>query len=330
MSDLAIVIPAYKEIYFDKTLNSLAQQTNKNFTVYIGDDCSPYALQNIVDKYKEQLNIHYTRFGDNIGSRNLVLQWKRCMALTKQEKWLCLFSDDDLMDENCVENFHLTVSLKENMFDVYRFNTITINQHGEIINRGIIGPAIESSAQMAYHLLKGERGNSMPDHVFSRKIYTDCGGFVFTEYAQGADWATSILFSKEKGICIIPNAKVYWRYSGINISSTAATNKDRMINGHLQFISWALNHFEYLKTAASNITYDMMIDALRINLKMVMLYHYKGFNYGQALELLNFHHNELKLSYRNSFKELMEINRLQLPTIHRLKQIIVKIKNKLS
>jgi hypothetical protein len=329
MSELAIVIPAYKETYFDKTLNSLARQTDKRFTVYIGDDCSPFALQSIVEKYKEELTIRYTRFPDNIGSRNLVLQWNRCIALTGQEKWLCLFSDDDLMDENCVKYFYQTLNKKENEFDVYRFNTITINQHDEIINQGIIGPEIESSMQMAYNLLNGGRGNSMPDHIFSRKIYNDCGGFVFTEYAQGADWATSILFSKEKGICVIPDAKVYWRYSGINISSMAAANKGRMINGHLQFIAWALNHFEYLKTGQSDISYEMMMNVLRINLKMVMLYHYKGFNFRQTLILLNFHHNALKLSYRKSLKELMEINGWHLPTVHRFKQIVVNIKNKL-
>ena len=38
---LAIVIPYYKIIFFEKTLESLAQQTDKRFRVYIGDDASP-------------------------------------------------------------------------------------------------------------------------------------------------------------------------------------------------------------------------------------------------------------------------------------------------
>jgi len=329
MNDLAIVIPAYKGTYFDQTLNSLAGQTNKNFTVYIGDDCSPHPLQHIADRYREQLDIRYTRFSNNIGARNLVLQWKRSIGLTRGEQWLCLFSDDDLMDDHCVENFYATLQAKGDAFDVYRFNTITINQHGEITSRGITGPEEESSAQMAYHLLKGERGNSMPDHIFSRKVYTDCGGFVFTEYAQGADWATSILFARAKGICIIPKAKVYWRYSGLNISSTAAHHKSRMINGHLQFVGWALNHFKYLTAPGSAITYEMMVDALRINLKMVLLYHYKGFHYHQAPALFKFHRRQLKLTVRQTVRELMEISGLQFPTVHRLKQLAVRIKNQL-
>ncbi|QEM11411.1 glycosyltransferase family 2 protein [Mucilaginibacter rubeus] len=329
MSDLAIIIPAYKKIYFDQTLASLAAQSNKNFTVYIGDDCSPEDLSTIVERYREDLNIIYTRFENNIGAKDLVLQWERCLALSKTEKWICLFSDDDLMDSNCVEEFYSTVDVATNDFDIFRFNTVVINQHGEITNQGITGPQTESSAQMAYNLLHGRRGNSMPDHIFSRRIYEECGGFVFTRYAQGADWALSILFSRKKGMFVIPNAKVYWRYSGLNISSNAARNKNDMIGGHLDFISWALIHFEYLKTTALDITYQMIVEALRFNLKMVMLYHYNGFNYKQAPTLLSFYHDKLQLSYRESIRQMMEINGLSLPNVHTAKRVLVKLRDKM-
>ena len=38
---LAIVIPYYKYTFFEETLLSLQNQTNKKFNVYIGDDASP-------------------------------------------------------------------------------------------------------------------------------------------------------------------------------------------------------------------------------------------------------------------------------------------------
>jgi len=330
MNDLAIVIPAYKESFLSKTLNSLAQQTNKNFTLYIGDDCSPFDLLSVINNFKDKLEINYTRFPENIGSRDLVLQWDRCIALTRQEKWLWLFSDDDLMDENCVECFYEIIKKKSDTFDVYRFNTVTINEHDEILRNNPIGPEVESSEQMAYNLLKGARGNSMPDHIFSRKVYEEYGGFVYIEYAQGADWAMSILYSKENGICIIPGAKVYWRYSGTNLSSIAFSNRANMMNGHLQFISWALSHFAYLKEMPSDITYTMMLEALRSNLKIVLINHYKGFNLKQILPLVNFYHKKLKVSYYNSFKELLEIQERHVPIIRKVNRLIFIIKTKLK
>ena len=100
-----------------------------------------------------------------------------------------------------------------------------------------------------------------------------------------------------------------------------------MINGHLQFITWSLNHFEYLKTPLGDITYDMILDALRINLKAVLIYHYKGFKFNQIPALLNFHHKQLNLSYRNSIKQLMEIKNFRFPFVNKLKHLTARFKH---
>lgn len=67
MKRLAIIIPAYKENFLFETLQSLANQTNKDFNVYVGDDCSPYDLQSIVSRFEDRLDIHYVRFSENLG-----------------------------------------------------------------------------------------------------------------------------------------------------------------------------------------------------------------------------------------------------------------------
>ena len=48
---IAIVIPAYKDTFLTETLESISNQTDKDFTLYIGDDNSPYQLLDIVNKY---------------------------------------------------------------------------------------------------------------------------------------------------------------------------------------------------------------------------------------------------------------------------------------
>ena len=45
---LAIVIPAYKRDFLAETLQSLVNQTNQHFHLYIGDDHSPYNLKEVV------------------------------------------------------------------------------------------------------------------------------------------------------------------------------------------------------------------------------------------------------------------------------------------
>jgi glycosyltransferase involved in cell wall biosynthesis len=330
MSDLAIVIPAYKEKYFKKTLDSLAMQTNKDFTVYIGDDFSPFNLSAIVDQYLDKLTIRYTRFNNNIGAKNLVNQWERCIELvTGPEKWIWLFSDDDIADENCVADFYQTEKEKAGRFDVYRFNTVTIDANGDVLRYNPEGPTEESSELMAYYLLQSQRGNSMPDHIFSREVYNRLR-FVFTDYAQGADWAISISFSQEKGMCIIPRSKVYWRYSGDNISSIAPQKKGEMIDGHFQFIKWTIKHFQYLKTKPSTITYNVMLEALRLNLRNVVVNHFKGYDLKTTAAIFKFFHNELGLSRYDTLKELLILNEHKHIAIKKTNWLMLKFENVLK
>ena len=309
MAELAIVIPAFKEEYLSKALESLALQTNTQFVVYIGDDCSPHDLKIISKKFEDKVDIKYTRFNENIGSQNIVFQWKRCVELSKCEKWIWLFSDDDLVDLDAVENFYSVVNKNQDRFDVYRFNTSVIDKDGVITSVSLVGPDEESSEEMAYNLLLGRRGNSMPDHIFSREVYAKNNGFVVTDYAQAADWATSILFSKEKGICIIPKSILYWRMSGANISSIAKEKSRKMVIGHLQFIDWLLNHFSYLKETPQVISYDMIRQAAVINLMSVIINHYKRLDNGSIAKVMRILINELEVAPRAALRFVYDVKR---------------------
>jgi glycosyltransferase involved in cell wall biosynthesis len=328
MKDLAIVIPAYKNKYFAQALNSLAMQTNKDFTLYIGDDCSPDDLKETVDQFMDTLDIVYKRFDYNIGAAKLVEQWRRCIDLTQGEEWLWLFSDDDLVDTTCVEAFYNAVEENKGKLDVYRFNTCVINDKGEITNVMPIGPTEESSAQMAYHLLMGDRGNSMPDHIYSREVYNKSKGYVYTAYASGADWAMSILFSKDKGIYTISGPKMYWRLSGINISSAAKERRAAMLEGHVQFIEWLLDHFLYLKQSGSDITYDMIVKAALYNLSGIVAFHYKGFDTNNIIRCFKILHNKLGWSYYKTIDTLLAIGmhtEFGMNKLHRINSVAKKV-----
>ena len=72
---LAIVIPYYKRSFFKETLQSLANQTDKRFKVYIGDDASPENPLDLLEHYKGSFDFEYKRFETNEGATSLVKQW---------------------------------------------------------------------------------------------------------------------------------------------------------------------------------------------------------------------------------------------------------------
>lgn len=128
-NSLAIVIPAYKSTFLAAALESIAAQTCKDFTLYVGDDCSPNPIGEIVDRYWDKINLVYKRFDTNLGGKDLVAQWERCIDMTQGEEWLWLFSDDDVMEEKCVEEFYKTIQCKPDAglvhFNVKRLDNAT-------------------------------------------------------------------------------------------------------------------------------------------------------------------------------------------------------------
>lgn len=222
MNKLAIIIPAYKIDFFDMTLASLAKQTCKDFTVYVGDDCSPSDFGSLIRNYENKLDIHYKRFENNLGGKDLVAQWERCVDLTQGEPWLWFFSDDDEMEERCVELFYETIKTGVD-FDLYHFDVIPIDKqsNASCLEKLSKRPfkKILSSKEFVLQRLKYQINSFVVEFIFSRKAYEENGGFQKFDMAWGTDDATWAKLSTSKGIYTIDGAKVRWRYSGDNITS---------------------------------------------------------------------------------------------------------------
>jgi len=305
---IAIVIPAVKPDFLAKALDSLAAQTNKNFCVYIDDDAGPESIREIAGSFKETLTINYHRFEHNLGKTDLVAQWQRCVELLNNETWFCLFSDDDIMAPECIQEFYNALNITKSAFDVYRFDIAVIDGNDNILTICPKAPEHESAAKMAYQLLLGNRGNSMPEHFFRRDEFLKKGGFVNFPLGQASDWATSILHGKDKGIYTIPGPLVYWRRSKINTSATAYKNKAKSFVGHLSFIKWLSAFFSEKELLTNGITKDDFSHALKQNLINVTRDHYKGFPLSLLLKTARVMHTLFSISIIKAITIILKLN----------------------
>ncbi len=222
MSELAIVIPAYKATYLKKTLESIAKQTDKRFHLYIGDDCSPYDIERIVQEYKGQIPLTYKRFETNLGGKDLVAQWERCIELTKGESFIWLFSDDDTMDSMCVENFYNSSQINpdEQLFH-FNINMIDDLNEGKVKQLPVF-PEKLSAGEFLELKLRGKIVSYVVEFIFSRKLYDEVNGFQKFDLAWGSDfitWLKMAAFSNT-GIYTVKGKEccVNWRRSSENIS----------------------------------------------------------------------------------------------------------------
>lgn len=242
---LAIVIPAYKATFFKETLESIARQTDNRFTVYVGDDHSPENLHPIIEAYKDKIDIVYHRFDKNMGGTDLVGQWNRCIDLAREEPWIWLFSDDDLMDEKCVEAFYQTIETNKDE-DLFHFDVKIINENSVVTGKFQPFPQRLSSDEFFASRIQYALSSYVVEYIFSRYIYLKEGRFQNFDLAWGSDDATWMKFGKRKGIYTIKGPFVQWRYSQINISSNVGDRKTiiRKLASNEAYILWVRQFFE--------------------------------------------------------------------------------------
>ncbi|MET3020019.1 glycosyltransferase family 2 protein [Flavobacterium hydatis] len=236
---LAIVIPYYKLEFFRETLESLANQTDQRFKVYIGDDASPESPSYLLELYKNHFNFEYHHFEDNLGGISLVKQWERCMIMINYEKWLMILGDDDVLENNCVASFYKNLEEIEALkISAIRFSTRVINDKGDSISENYSHPKIESTGDFLMRKLNGGTRSSLSEYIFEKEIIEQIK-FKDFPLAWNSDLLAVLEFSRWNNIFTINEAIVCFRLSGMNITS----KKDNLIiknNATFQFYFYLL------------------------------------------------------------------------------------------
>lgn len=210
---LAIIIPYYKLTFFEATLESLANQIDRRFKVYIGNDASPENPEDLLEKFKGKIDFVYNRFEKNIGEISLVKQWERCVALSVEEEWVMILGDDDVLGTNVVESFYKNIEEIKSVSNVVRFATSKIDVNGRETSLKYYHPKIESSIDFFFR----DTRSSLSEYVFNKKQVLDIG---FKDFPLA--WLSDVLavleFSDFKNVISINEANVFIRITDLSIS----------------------------------------------------------------------------------------------------------------
>jgi len=214
---LAVVIPYYKIVFFEETLNSLAKQTDQRFQVYIGDDASPENPEKLLAKYKNQFKFKYHHFDENLGKKSLVQQWERCIDLIADEKWIIILGDDDFLEETIIESWYRNYDDFNEKADVIRFATKSVNMQSNKISDLVTHPLWEKATDSYYRRFKGLTRSTLSEYIFSRKKFNQHKFFDFP-LAWHSDDAAWLSFADDKPIYTINESCFFIRYSSFSIS----------------------------------------------------------------------------------------------------------------
>ncbi|ROI03799.1 glycosyltransferase [Kaistella haifensis] len=217
MNKLAIVIPYYKLDFFEETLKSVAAQTDKRFTLYIGNDASPDDPFPLIEKYFPEGNYHYFDYKENLGGKNLAMQWERILENVKEE-WFQILGDDDMISENFVEEFYQNLPvIKEENVHVVKIKQTIINEKGEALNTETQYAPLTNAVEMFILKLFENHQSSLSEHIFSLTSYKTKH---FKKYplAWYTDDMAVLEFSQNRKIFFISTSKVLVRIFNNSVS----------------------------------------------------------------------------------------------------------------
>ena len=247
MLKYSFVLPAYKACFFREALDSILNQTYKDFELIIVNDASPEGLDAIVKSYDDP-RIRYYENENNIGGKDLVAQWNHCLEYARGE-YIILASDDDVYHLEYLEKMD-TLVYKYPEVNVFRPRVQLIDENGKpyAVDGFLEGKL--SQLEYVYAWIKGYVGSGIPFFVFKKNALKDIGGFAQYPLAWFSDDATAIKLANN-GICCTSDILFSFRQSGLNISTKKQT-KQELLNK----IKATEQFYNFIRTDILAVKYD--------------------------------------------------------------------------
>lgn len=136
MSNLvSIIMPSYNtENFIGESINSVLNQTYKNWELIIVDDASTDSTDKVVENFLNDRRIHYIKNKENYGaalSRNFAIKQAK-------GKWIAFLDSDDIWKPQKLER-QINFMVKNKYYFSYT-NYIEIDENSKITGKMITGP----------------------------------------------------------------------------------------------------------------------------------------------------------------------------------------------
>ena len=298
---LAVVIPYYKLTFFEATLQSLANQTDQRFKVYIGNDASPENPLELLQNFQGKLDFQYKKFDTNLGSISLVKHWERCVKMIDIEDWIMILGDDDFLSKNAISEFYNNLpKINSNKIKVVRFASQIVSDDIEVTTKTFNHQEIESANNFFHRRSNGLTRSSLSEYFFEAKTLK-INFFYNFPLAWYSDDLAILECSDFGDIFTINSAITFVRISSLSISGSENLKEkkqeatklyfERLINlysnrfskANLQIIILRLESFfyknpnlkEYFEISKLHIKHIGFIGFLKFNVRIYLNRNFK-------------------------------------------------------
>lgn len=92
----SFVMPAFKAKYLHMSIESIINQSYRDFELIVVNDASPEDIMSIVDSFPDR-RIIYKENASNLGGTDLVANWNHCITFAHND-YIVLATDDDTFE----------------------------------------------------------------------------------------------------------------------------------------------------------------------------------------------------------------------------------------
>lgn len=237
---VSIAIPAFKSEFLKEAIESVLNQTYRNIELHIVNDCSPQDIDSIVKLYSYDSRLYYHINKENIGGKDPVANWNKCLSYAKGD-FFSLLCDDDVYAPTFIEKM-LSLTKKYAETNVFRARVKLVDNKGNLKNLFPSAPEWESAVDYMWAIVSGYRLQTISEFMYRTDYIKQQGGYIPLPKAWCSDHASIIKFAKNGGIATCNELLVQFRMSGLNISTSNSKYIREKVNAQVRY-SELINQF---------------------------------------------------------------------------------------
>lgn len=254
----SIGLPAVKSYFLLKAINSVLNQTYKDFELIIFNNGVNIDIRNIVQSFDDPRIKYFESQQEGI-----IKDWNKCLNAAQNE-YFALFSDDDIYEPEFLQEIALLINKYPDL-SLYRVRTKIIDESDSVINISSSLPEFETPADFIWHRVKSYRLQYAGDFVAKTETLKSIGGFVDFPDAWCSDDATWFVLANYGGVACSNKFLFNYRESAVTVSNSGKLEKK--INALNLYFDWLAKDM-LPKIKIINPEDKYIIESIRKNLKI--------------------------------------------------------------
>ncbi|MBO5798532.1 MAG: glycosyltransferase family 2 protein [Paludibacteraceae bacterium] len=209
---ISVIIPNYcHSKYLAQRIESVLNQTYKNFEVIILDDCSPDdgASRSVIEKYRNNPYVSHIVYNE-VNSGNTFMQWDKGIQMAKGE--LCWIAEsDDYCELNMLEELVEAYMMQSNTVIAYS-TVMFVNDKGEYLSekRSFPNQYFTSEEYIKRYLLFSNSIKNASCCIFSRQAALNVRED-YKNYPSAGDYFFWVYIAEQGNIAVVNRQLSYFR-----------------------------------------------------------------------------------------------------------------------